>query len=173
VYLEGEAFFSITPDKEHPFLIHANNTIIQVLGTSFNVSAYPSQDNVAVVVETGVVKFSVPENKKGLILKPGDKGIYYKAGNEFQVNTNVDPNFLSWKTRHIVFDGTTLSDVINTLNKVYHSQIELASGVNGNCQVTVTFDHQDLNSVLKVLKATLNFTYKTQDNKIIITQTGC
>jgi ferric-dicitrate binding protein FerR (iron transport regulator) len=80
VRLEGEAFFKIASDKEKPFLIYSSNTGTRVLGTSFNIEAYPGKD-VTITVESGEVEFfNVEHAASKLILSASDKAVCYENG---------------------------------------------------------------------------------------------
>jgi transmembrane sensor len=120
-----------------------------------------------------IVKFSAPAAKGEAIIKAGQKGIYSKAKQQINSFVNEDPNFNAWNTRTIVFEEDNLRTVIETLNKTYHANIVATSEIPASCVVTVTFDHQTLESVLNVLKTTLNLTYKVNGSRIEITHTGC
>ena len=173
INLKGEGFFNVKRDPEKPFVIAINQAEVEVLGTSFDVQGYDDREAVEVVVETGVVKFSVPEVRQEVTLTAGQKAAYSKTGQRISSSVNEDPNFLSWNTRKIVFQERGLRSVIETLNKTYHTNIVVAAEIPASCVVTVTFDHQTLEAVLSVLKTTLNLTYRINGNRIEITRAGC
>jgi transmembrane sensor len=173
VVLEGEAFFDVAPNPQKPFIIQANDARVEVVGTSFNVLAYDSMEDVEVVVQSGVVTLSGGDLKSEVKLQAGDKGIYSKASHQLSSGVNKDINFLSWNTRKIVFTEDDLRTVVATLNKTYHTNISIAADIPASCVVTVTFDQQSLNAVLNVLETTLNLTFRTNGNRIEITAAGC
>jgi transmembrane sensor len=158
VSIEGEAFFQVKPNKEKPFIIHAGNAQIKVLGTSFNVNAYAATKSVEVIVETGKVQIinnateSNVENE--LILTPGEKGTLVFLGNSLIKTTNQNPNFLAWKTRNLVFKATSLSEVIENLEKVYKVQILLADPKLSMLLLTAQFNDYPLDFILKVIETT-------------------
>lgn len=173
VTLKGEAFFEIKRDTQKPFVISINNTEVEVLGTSFNVQGYDNRQEIEVIVQTGLVKFSVPEVKQEVKLAAGQKGVYSKTDKGLSSAANTDINFLSWNTRKIVFMENDLRSVIETLNKTYLVNITLPADISPSCVVTVTFDHQSLESILNVLKTTLNLEYRIKGNQIEIISAGC
>ena len=173
VKLKGEAFFDVARNAAKPFIITVNQAEVEVLGTSFDVQAYDERDALEVVVETGIVKFSVPSAKGEVTITAGQMGVYSKTGQHMSSFKNGDPNYLSWNTRKLVFEEIDLRTVIAAINKTYHSNIVLPKDVPASCVVTVTFDRQTLEAVLNVLKTTLNLTYKMDGDRIEITQTGC
>ncbi len=173
VRLSGEAFFDVAPDSQKPFKISSGNATVEVVGTSFNVSAYNSDEQVTVTVETGVVRLSATSEEEKLELRPGEVGTYTKSSGGLAMTKNPDVNYRSWTTRHIEFNGTSLQEVVRTLNKTYGSEISIVSAVPADCVVTVTFDQQTLDAVLRVLETTLNLTYRINGNKIEITSAKC
>lgn len=173
VILKGEAFFDVTPNPQKPFIIQANDAQVEVVGTSFNVLAYDSMNEVEVVVQSGVVKLSGRDHKNEVKLQAGDKGIYSKATHKLSSGVNEDVNFQSWNTQKIVFTEDDLRTVVATLNKTYHANISIAADIPASCVVTVTFDQQSLEAVLNVLETTLNLTLRTSGNRIEITAAGC
>ncbi|MGQ8335650.1 FecR family protein [Sunxiuqinia sp. A32] len=159
VYIEGEAFFEVTPNPKKPFIIHAGDASIEVLGTSFNVNAYPESELVEVVVSTGKVQVynELDEHltKNKLILDPGDKGIFVNASKELLKMTNEDPNYMAWRTHHLIFRETNLNEVITQLSKLYRIQIEV-SGLNlEEVKYSGHFENQSVEFILEVISRTL------------------
>lgn len=172
VELSGEAYFDVTPDREKPFIINAGNAQVEVVGTSFTVTAYDSLADINVVVETGKVKLSIPDLKKEVQLTPGEKGTLSSSGS-LNSQHNDDVNYQSWNTMKLVFVDDTLPNVISQINRAYNTNIALSAGVSDTCALTVTFDRQTLDAVLKVLETTLNLTIVRNGNQIEITAAGC
>lgn len=172
VRLQGEAFFEVEADRSKPFIILADRAKVEVVGTAFNVNAYDSLREIEVVVQSGVVSFGSNAGEGKVRLVAGQKGTYSKSGETLAASPNDDVNFSSWTTGHIVFVGTDLRSVIATLEKTYHAEITVSTDIPASCIVTVTFDHQTLASVLKVLESTLNLKYTINGNKVEITEAG-
>jgi ferric-dicitrate binding protein FerR (iron transport regulator) len=172
VTIEGEAFFEVKPDKNKPFIIHAGNARIKVLGTSFNVNAYPESKQVEVTVETGRVQFlntntkSVQSNE--LILTPGDKGTLIYASNSLQKTSNQNPNFISWKTHNLIFKATSLSEVIQDLSKVYKVDIRIADPELNKLLLSAQFNNYSLDFILEVIETTLKVEIRRVDGQYIL-----
>ena len=171
--LKGEAFFNVQPDAGKPFVILTKNAMVQVVGTSFNVNAYDSLQEVEVVVTTGIVSLQAKGGSGKVKLVAGQKGIYSETTQKVVSVVNQDVNFLSWNTGRLVFVENDLRSVLETLKKTYHSDIVIRTDIPVSCIVTVTFDQQSLESVLKVLESTLNLKYVINGNTVEITEAGC
>ncbi len=157
VSLDGEAFFEVAPNPDKPFIIHAGDANIEVLGTSFNVNAYPENVEVSVVVATGKVK--VTANQAGapeadLILLPGDRGVLRKQDLALQKSRNPNPNYLAWKTHSFDFEISSLRDVIEQLSTVYRVKITTADPEMEKLLLTARFDNQSVPFILEVIART-------------------
>lgn len=172
--LKGEAFFQVTPDAAKPFIILSEGSRVQVIGTSFDVNAYDSMQAVEVVVETGIVSLAPSKGgQKPVELLPGEKGVLTKQDNRMSITVNEDLNFRAWSTRHLVFVDEDLLSVFKTLERAYNVEIILRMDIPLSCIVTVTFDQQSLESVMRVLENTLNLKYSINGNRIEIIEAGC
>ncbi len=174
VTLEGEAYFEVAKDPTKPFIINTENSVIEVIGTSFNVNAYKSNADVEVVVNTGIVALSskkIPDEK--IILKQGEKGELVKQTQKLNLQKNEDVNFLSWKTKKLIFENTPLNNVIKSLEKVYHKDFSIQSEKIKDCLLTTTFDNQNLESIMLIIESTLDVTFNEEKETITITGPGC
>ncbi|MEI7980454.1 MAG: FecR domain-containing protein [Bacteroidota bacterium] len=174
VTLTGEAWFEVSPDKVKPFIIAAENVRIRVLGTSFLVNTMTSDDTKEIILSSGKVMVYY-ENRpdKNATLSPGEKAEAITDGYVILKEKNTNMNWLSWKTRRMVFDNTPLTEVAVLLAKVYHTPVSVTEESLNNCRITATFDNQSLESVLNVLKATLDLQIRKSGAGIEISGHGC
>ncbi len=161
VSIEGEAFFDVKPDPEKPFVINAGDAQVKVLGTSFSVSAYPGNETVDVIVETGKVqviskKTDLQAASREVLLVHGEKGTLKNRDNTLEKSVNNDPNFLSWKTHDLVFDKVPLHDVIQCLEKTYHIDIELSDPELNDLLYDGHFAQKPAEFVLDIIRLTFN-----------------
>jgi ferric-dicitrate binding protein FerR (iron transport regulator) len=176
VTISGEAFFDVKSDPEKPFIIHAGNAEVKVLGTSFNVCAYPEAETVEVVVEAGTVevichqKKKLEENRK-LLLNAGEKGILLNYSRKIEKTLNADPNYLAWKTRNLVFDQTPLNEVIQYLNKTYHTDIQFKGKNIEQLVLTAQFEKKSVDFILNVIQLTFDLEL-TRENETYILSEG-
>lgn len=171
VSLIGEAFFEVARDTEKPFIIHAELTNIQVLGTSFNVKAEKESAVTEVVVVSG--KVSVNHQSNQVILLAGEKAIVDKKNGKLFKIQNDDPNFQSWKTKNFIFSDLPLSEVIALLSDAYDQPIHLKNTNLKSCPVTVSFENQSLDSIITVLTSTLDLTIEKTAKGLILDGDGC
>jgi ferric-dicitrate binding protein FerR (iron transport regulator) len=173
VQFSGEGFFNVTTDSLKPFIIEVASGRVEVIGTSFNVLAYDSLEQTEVTVKTGIVRFSIPGIRKVVKLVAGQKGVFEKTANELTSIANDNVNYLSWNTHEMTFNETDLRSVIETVNKTYNTNIVISTEISDSCVVTVKFDRQTLDAVLRVLENTLNLSFRKTGNNIEIIGAGC
>jgi len=174
VYLSGEAWFDVARDTSMPFVIDAGAALVEVLGTSFNVNAYKDNPTVEITVESGLVAMSAKADIKDLIvMKAGSGGSYNKDHRELKLIPTSDPNSISWKTRELYFDASTLREVAELLNKVYDTRIVIMSEELASCPITVTFRDQTLEAILNVLVLTLDLELTREGDEIRLDGEGC
>jgi len=155
VYFWGEAFFDVASDPTRPFIIETGETRVKVLGTSFNVKAYPEAEKVEVVVNSGKVLFYHVDQKEQILgqvtLQPGEKGIYFRKTRQIARILNDEPNYLSWKTGILVFNETSLDKVLDAIGQKYRVKIRMENKDLEKLKLTATFDNEPLDAVLEVL----------------------
>ncbi|MDZ7738837.1 MAG: FecR domain-containing protein [Bacteroidales bacterium] len=162
VKLEGEAFFDIGPEADRPFIIDAGKANITVLGTSFNVNT--SDNRVEVFVTDGKVALKSNDNEHAVTLEPGDIGSL--TDNAASKDINTDPNYLSWKTEILKFDGDSLGKVFSDLQKVHNISIELEDENISERRLTSTsiFNKQSPETIIRIICTTFNLEYDKQGN---------
>jgi transmembrane sensor len=174
VALQGEAWFEVAPDKSKPFIIAAENTRIRVVGTSFFVNTRTARNTREVILASGKVRVYYEDSPgTAALLLPGEKAEMAAEEHEIMISRNPDANYLAWKTRYIVFENAPLKEVVILLNKVYTTNIRLTDKKLGDCLITATFDKQSLESVLNVLKATLDLQVRITGAEIHLSGNGC
>ncbi|MGS2738225.1 FecR family protein [Sinomicrobium sp. M5D2P17] len=174
VFLNGEAYFDVAKDKEHPFKVKAEGLFVKVTGTEFNVTAYPEDRASEVVLVNGSVLLSSAEGEeKGdekIPLSPGFKGTLDKdAGNisTERVNTSI---YTSWINGDIVFRNAPFGNIIKKLERYYNVTI-----INNNHELTkepfnASFNVQKetIEEVLYYFNKVNHIEYNIVNNKIII-----
>ena len=174
VALEGEACFTVSHDTAKPFILSAGNTRIKVLGTSFYVNTHNKNGNVEVVLASGKVLIYTEETpSETAVLAPGDKAEVNESRHEISKTVNTDLNYDSWRTLKLVFNDQSLSEIVEVLKRTYHTDIQIDNKALGNCRITASFEKQPLESVLKVVAATLNLKVGKAGQRIVISGNSC
>jgi len=174
VYFWGEAFFEIAHDPSRPFIIETGETRVKVLGTSFNIRAYPETGQVDVIVKSGKVLFYHVDKSDRVLgqmtLLAGEKGVYERESGRLTKLQNDEPNYLSWKTGILVFEQTSLDKVLAAVGKKYGVTFNLAEKDICNLKLTATFDNDSLDAVLEVLKLVHNLQFVNNGKDYLVSK---
>lgn len=173
LYLKGEAFFEVTPDKNKPFIVHSGSSKTTVLGTSFNLRAYGKEDEVKLTVVTGKVAFALADDKEGVIVTPGDAAVLANGTKLISHIKNEDLNFLSWKTKQLMFDDTPMDQLINSLERHYNIKIDVEYAETLNCRFTGDFQKTEIENAIKVITRATGTSYTINEGQYIIKGLGC
>ncbi|PLX21105.1 MAG: hypothetical protein C0597_03730 [Marinilabiliales bacterium] len=176
VKLEGEAFFKVEPNKAKPFIIEAGNAFVQVLGTSFNVSAYENSQ-MEVIVTDGLVKVFTIDSETmdttSILLKAGEKA---KISNENRTPVLVAENIpdeLFWMDYTLIFTDTDLKKVFSLVENYYNIKIEVSDERIYDCRLSTTFSNNTIDDIIDVIAATFEFEYSKENNTYTIKGDGC
>ncbi len=174
VNLFGEAWFDVARNETKPFIITMGKVRVEVLGTSFYVNTSNTSGEIEVILSSGKVSVYFEDKSASKVtLVPGEKALIREDDARITRSVNEDVNFLSWKTRKFIFSNDPMSLVIPTLNKVYQADLVLMSPALSDCRLTATFDDQSLESILNVLKSTLDLQINKTDTTIQVSGNGC
>lgn len=171
VQLIGEAFFDVSRDESKPFIISANNTQTKVLGTSFNVRAYPGTADVNVAVASGLVSLKHDDSSDSLLLNPGWLG--RTDGKSLSIRKIDLDRIRSWRLRVLIFEDTPLTEVLNELQRWYAIRIHLESEKLADCTFTSTFDNLPVSEALDLISLTFDARYTFEDNLATISSGSC
>ncbi len=177
VKLEGEAFFNVEHNKEQAFIIHAGDANIKVVGTSFNVTAYPESEEIEVFVETGIVLLycvnNLNDDSVALELTPGTKGIFNKKKKTIRRIVKTFTNDLFWNNKTLIFEETELSKVIEILIIDYNVEITLGNEKIKNCLLSAKFKNDSIETILNVIAESFKLNITKEENTYIINGDGC
>lgn len=163
VKLSGEAFFDISHDSLNPFIVKAGSARIKVIGTSFNVISHNSESEVEVYVQTGRVMISDNSGEKNLEIDPGFVGtISKKAVNKKE---NENPNYMSWNTGLLIYNGQTLDVVFRDLKNVYNMNVVADNPEILNYQWTSPIINQPQEKIIRLICASFALGY-TKDGDV-------
>lgn len=175
VVLKGEAYFDIHPDVAEPFVIWTGAVKTTVLGTAFNIKAYPQTNQVEVAVAKGRVKVEIGKKMLGVLTQ--DHQITYQLGaarvKEQQVNAAALVK--EWTSQDMVFRSMSFGDIAQVLSQRYNATIEFKNTVMRQCTIRAEFSGtESLEQVLTGLCTILNATYTIDEGiRVVIDGKGC
>ncbi len=176
VVLQGEAFFKVEHDPDQPFIVKTKEAGIKVLGTAFDVKAYPDE-SVNVIVNSGSVFFFVVNPQTGdtasITLTDGMNGILNPHASQPEIDPDTDPDELFWLDQNLEFRQTELMEVIRILGSCYHVRIRLENEVIGSCRLTASFSEEPVELILQVIADTFNLTLEKEDETYVFKGNEC
>lgn len=170
VYIEGEAYFDVQQNKLHPFIVNSGKLEIEVLGTKFNICAYPDDEYFFTTLDEGSVKATCNVNRQGVLLKPGQQAVFSQKANSItqkKVDTDL---YTSWKENLLKFENARFEDVIKKMERWYDVKIILDDIINPQEKYTMTIKTESLREMLKVLSISTAMKYKIIEDKVFITK---
>lgn len=124
VELLGEGYFEIVKSKDAPFVVNVKGQKIKVLGTAFNIQAYPENKLIKTTLSQGVVEVS--NNKEELTLKPGEQAI---SSNQNMEKRKVDvEEFMAWKNGEFAFNEDNLEHIMRRVSRWYDVEVVFRGG---------------------------------------------
>ncbi|MFV0505518.1 MAG: FecR family protein [Bacteroidales bacterium] len=177
VFLEGEACFKVTKNTGLPFIVSVNDLDVKVLGTHFNVSAYPADNNIETVLIEGKVELSKNSTfslgKKGIVMKPFQKATFSKGAESIVLADEPDADiYIAWTEGWFQFSKQSLREVFSKLERYYNASFMFAPGVlESDKKISGKLDlKSSLEDVVKALSDVAQISYEVEDDKITISK---
>lgn len=170
VYLEGEAYFVVSEDRDRPFVVCARNACVEVLGTEFNVNSYADNSEVCATLVDGSVKISSQSGGGGFrVLKPSEQGICDVVTGEVvskKVNTGL---YTSWKDGYYAFEQESLENIMHTLGRWYDMNVFFANRRVRNLKFSGRVRrYEDIVNFLDVMKLTDDVSFVVKGKTITV-----
>jgi ferric-dicitrate binding protein FerR (iron transport regulator) len=167
VSLEGEAFFSVSKDKNHPFQVKTSDIEIKVLGTQFNLKAYPDEKSVSTTLVEGSVTIS--SKYQSTLMKPDQKLVYDKESKKMEVQelTDTAPD-TEWKDGRFVFRNESLAELKPKLERWFDVDIVFGDEQVRNRKFTGVLSRESILEAVSYFDLSNFVTCRIEGNKIII-----
>ena len=163
VKLKGEAYFEVTADTSMPFIVETKHLQINVLGTSFNISAYPDESHHATLAK-GKIKAIYEE--KQVILSPGEQALLTDSG---MIVHAVDiATYTSWKERRFVFKNKPLQEVARDLERWYNVRLTIRQDAQPIRLTANLPKYENIEKILHIIENIARVKCETNDQEIII-----
>jgi transmembrane sensor len=166
VFLEGQGFFQVASDSSRPFTVRAGNTLTRVLGTEFDVRAYPGDRHVAVMVREGKVGVARSGTTTGVLLT---RGMLATVGPDSVRVAPADPDrYLAWLSGTLRVRDRAVRDLLPELERWYGIRLRLGAPGLAMRRVTATFDAGERDTDLAHLATLLGARLVSEDSAIAL-----
>ncbi|MFB6454640.1 FecR domain-containing protein [Chitinophaga sp. Hz27] len=167
IILEGEACFDVAQHANLPFKVEAGGQDIAVLGTSFNISAYPDENKISTTLLTGAVK--VQHQQQSVVLQPGQQAA--GADNELMTISNVNTdNVIAWKKGWFVFEDNDIKMIMRQISRWYDVDVVYEEDLTGITLTGAIQRKQHIEDLLYVLEAAGKARFTIRDQKIYVSK---
>lgn len=170
VTLVGEAYFKVKRDEERPFKVHAGLQLIEVLGTEFNVNAYPDQQKTQTVLVSGAVKVASATYPGAVSreLKPGQMAEMYMSSALSSGNINV-AKYTAWRHGDFYFEDESLPEIMDVLSRWYDVKVVYADNFKNKGKFGgVISRNKKLSAVIQMLESTGNVKFEITDKEVLL-----
>jgi ferric-dicitrate binding protein FerR (iron transport regulator) len=171
VWLEGEAFFSVTHLSAHQkFLVHtSDNFNVEVLGTTFNV--LKRENTIKVILNTGKIKLNINESedhKEQLFMNPGELVEFDKVSAKYSKRKVNPDTHSSWKVKKMVFENTSLSEIKYMLENTYGLEVQISDPALLEQKLNGTIPNENVDVLLDGLSHLFNLKITKANNLVTI-----
>lgn len=168
VFLEGEAYFDVSEDRERPFIVHSGPTSTTALGTSFTIRAYNEKD-IGVYLLTGRVIVSASTRTDSAVYLSAGETVSYQSGG-LSSKKSFDPEKITaWTKGIILFDETPIYDAILAMENWYGVKFQLKNDPPANLKVSGKFEKEILKNILTGLGYSARFQFEIMGDTISVT----
>ena len=168
VTFTGEAYFDIQKSTK-PFIIDVNGVDVKVLGTAFNLIT--TDNEVKLYVDRGLVAFE--KEGEQTQVPAGNEAIFNRKTAAVTFKEIPADNIMSWRNGVFNFDKTPLKKALKELSEYYNVDFEFSNDNLKECRITVSFNKQPLNEVLKTIGTMLDVKTSLKDETVKISGQGC
>lgn len=177
IYLNGEAFFDVAKNPEHPFIIHLANGTVQVLGTSFNVRAYDNEPVVETSVATGriafIPKYHTTRRKQDTVfLTPDHKASYTYTMETLSTDITSGKEDKAWTEGRLIFRSKSMEQIGVELERDFGKKVTFLDEGPKAFIFTGAFENNSLDEIMYYLSRTKNFSYKITNTELLIAATA-
>ena len=164
VYLEGEAYFEVAKDSLRPFYVEVGDMNVKVLGTSFNISAYPNSKRQTSLVDGCV---TINWNQQQVTLHPGQQAT--ETTRELQVRQVNVSNYVGWIDRRFVFKDKRLGEILEDLERWYDVEVFVTDDKIRDLHLTANFQkYEKIDKVLEIIEYAACVKFEIKDRMIIV-----
>lgn len=172
VKLEGQAFFDVAHDKDRPFIVHTTFSDVEVLGTKFNVKAYPNEKNTTTLLVEGKVNVGFMNADRERIgeqlLAPAQMSNYNHKTQKINVHRVDMKHELAWLDKRLSFRNESFSEIANKIERHYNVNVIFYDGRLSAKRITGEFKEETITEVLEIFQEWTSFKYIIEDNTVKI-----
>lgn len=166
VELRGEGYFEVAADKKRPFTVTVNGMKVDVLGTSFNIMAYPGEGSMKTSLVNGSVRVS--SGAESRIIIPGQQAELAASAEKLNIHTTDMDEVLAWKNGEFRFRETEIRTIMRQISRWYDVDIEYRGNPSGIVLSGIIPRKEYVSQLLEAFQATEKVHFEIGDKKITV-----
>jgi ferric-dicitrate binding protein FerR (iron transport regulator) len=171
VYLEGEAFFEVAKNPRQPFFVHTSGVNVKVLGTKFNVKAYPDEGQVETSLFEGKINLlmdsSLSTKQVEQEITPGQSFMYSKTSHQLEAMSFPREEIDGWKNNQLIFKDDTFSNLVKKVERWYDVKVVYDEKLFNDRRLTVElYEGERLERLLEIISKALSVNYIYEKGEI-------
>ena len=158
--LSGQAFLEVRKNKQLPLIVSSGDLQVKVLGTRFDVKAYPDDDEFKIILESGKVELLHTKDKSfSYHMVPGQMASYRLQSGDVKMETVGNQNYSGWRAGELVFVDTPMSEVIKSLKRKFDIEIEVGNRSVYRSVFNANFKNENLKEILDYIQFSCHVNY--------------
>lgn len=171
--LSGEATFDISQNVRQPFIIHTGDVRTVVLGTSFDIKAYPGEKAVQIAVLSGKVRIEKKQQVLAAGVVKNQLLTYEESTGKHELKNCNAADIAGWQQNRLFFDQATVAEIAEVLERQYNVNITLIGTTKRLCRYTLQLKNESLNNALLLLEQLSGISYQVNNKEIKINIASC
>ncbi len=171
IKLTGEAYFKVAKDRYKPFIVETSDVQVKVLGTSFNVKAYPDETTTETTLEEGRIQLSFNDlpGQAPVELNPGDHAVYQTDNKKLNIEKTDTYMLTAWRNGKYIFKDADLKTIVQQLEKLYDVHIYLKNEQMGQLRFRGMFEYnKNILDALETIERSTSLKYHMKGRDIWI-----
>lgn len=169
VEISGEGYFQIAANAQQPFRVKVKGTSgmdVNVLGTSFNIMAYPDEETITTTLENGAVQLVHGSSIR--LLKPGFEGNLATGAPDFQIEKADMEQTLAWKEGKFRFRNTSIQTIMRQIARWYNIEVAYEGDLSDIRLTGIISRRENANALLNILSTTKRVHFDINDSRILV-----
>ena len=167
VQLTGEAYFEIAKDSRHPFIVKSTAQQVEVLGTHFNINAYPDEPGVLTTLLEGSIRLK-PERGASRVLKPGQ--LAELTGAALNILPADTRSVTAWKDGYFRFRNENLQSVMRKISRWYNVEVSFQNGLPDDTYSGAVTRYGDIRQILEIMEGSNNIHFTIKGRRIVVSK---
>ncbi|MDR0732542.1 MAG: FecR domain-containing protein [Dysgonamonadaceae bacterium] len=170
VKLSGEACFSVAKDPAKPFIVETKHLSVEVLGTEFNVKAYPDETETTATLNRGRIK-ATTKTGRAYTLRPNQQLHYDSRSNSVALAQVNAGDFSAWKDGRLVFAGQPLGTILSAIERKFDVAFQTGKTLDVGERYSLKFLHNEsFSEIMRILETTAGIDYRMENKTVWLTK---